>query len=416
MAFMFALPSQIPFTMDDNWDEEISWDIDEKTLVIEEGWFNQTIIVSNPSLIVQNWDITLYGDILGQYELKDSSCVSELQEPDITCAETINPSEQIKLKFNFEWKEEWNTTGVEFKWRIGDEFIKHKVVPDQKIYPVGSWQFNGDIDDPKSCIDLHVKGKSSSINLVPVSQNTHWDGVDEEGNITVSKDTSELCLNSLSGDNMEWLSGHLFHLGETPYKAGYDRENFVAIPEEGVAINDQNLLFSQSILALNHEGDCLPLGNPSPPPSSDDGIRVWNMSIIPVGVNQFADSNDSINLFAPSGSYITDCKQYYAPSHYTVVDGPSLIIGQGENRTQHWIGSVEVIDNQLFIENPTSENISLNIEFDGNGLQWNISNDIVLESGTSTTVSAIMPETGISFAWFELNDGDVILHLVNHEV
>jgi hypothetical protein len=99
-----------------------------------------------------------------------------------------------------------------------------------------------------------------------------------------------------------------------------------------------------------------------------------------------------------------------------VVDGPSLIIGQGENRTQHWIGSVEVIDNQLFIENPTSENISLNIEFDGNGLQWNISNDIVLESGTSTTVSAIMPETGISFAWFELNDGDVILHLVNHEV
>ena len=45
-----------------------------------------------------------------------------------------------------------------------------------------------------------------------------------------------------------------------------------------------------------------------------------------------------------------------------------------------------------------------------------ISNGIVLESGTTTTVSAIEPETGISFAWFELNDGDVILHLVNHEV
>jgi P pilus assembly chaperone PapD len=93
-----------------------------------------------------------------------------------------------------------------------------------------------------------------------------------------------------------------------------------------------------------------------------------------------------------------------------------LIIGQGDNRTQHWIGSVDIIDNQLTIENPTSDNISLNIEFDGNGLQWNISNGIVLESGTTTTVSAIEPETGISFAWFELNDGDVILHLVNHEV
>jgi len=93
-----------------------------------------------------------------------------------------------------------------------------------------------------------------------------------------------------------------------------------------------------------------------------------------------------------------------------------LIIGQGDNRTQHWIGSVDIIDDQFVIENPTSDNISLNIEFDGNGLQWNISNGIVLESGTTTTVSAIEPETGISFAWFELNDGDVILHLVNHEV
>jgi hypothetical protein len=140
------------------------------------------------------------------------------------------------------------------------------------------------------------------------------------------------------------------------------------------------------------------------------------MSIKPIGVNQFADSNDSINFFSAPGSFIADCDKKHAPSIYTVVDGPSLIIGQGDNRTQHWIGSVDIIDDQFVIENPTSDNISLNIEFDGNGLQWNISNGIVLESGTTTTVSAIEPETGISFAWFELNDGDVILHLVNHEV
>ena len=34
MAFMFALPSQIPFSMDDDWDEEISWDIDDKLSLI----------------------------------------------------------------------------------------------------------------------------------------------------------------------------------------------------------------------------------------------------------------------------------------------------------------------------------------------------------------------------------------------
>ncbi len=416
MAFMFALPSQIPFSMDDDWDQSISWEIGDETLVIEDGWFNQTIKVSNPSLIVQDWEISLYGGVLGQYDLDYSSCDSQLEDSRITCRGTVSPQDPKKLEFNFEWKEEWNTTGVEFKWRIGDEFIQHKVVPDQKIYPIGSWQFNGDIDDPKSCIDLHSTGKSSLISLAPVSDNTYWDNVDDEGNLSVGKDTTELCLNSLSGDDMEWLNGHLFHLGDVPYKAGYLSESFIAIPKDGVQLTYQDLMFSQSILALNHEGDCLSLGNPSPPIASDEGVKSWNISLKPVGVNQLEGPNDSITFFATPGSYIADCEQDHSPSHYTVLEGPSLIVGLEDNRTQHWVGSVDIINNQLTIENPTSENVSLNIEFDGNGLQWNISNDIILESGSVTTVSAIQPDTGISFAWFELNDGDVILHLVNHEV
>ena len=45
-----------------------------------------------------------------------------------------------------------------------------------------------------------------------------------------------------------------------------------------------------------------------------------------------------------------------------------------------------------------------------------VSNDIVIAAGEVESVSAMPPETGISFAWLELNDGEVILHLVNHEV
>ena len=132
-------------------------------------------------------------------------------------------------------------------------------------------------------------------------------------------------------------------------------------------------------------------------------------------MNQYIDSNDSLLFYATEGSIITDCEQEYSPSQYTVMQGPSLILGE-ENRTQHWIGTVDVIEDQITIENPTSHNVTLNIEFDGNGSQWTISNDIVLISGQTTTVSAVAPQTGMSFAWFELNDGEVILHLVNHEV
>ena len=215
---------------------------------------------------------------------------------------------------------------------------------------------------------------------------------------------------------MQWLDGYLFNIDETPYKTAYESQNFVSIPKEGIVLDNNELMFSQSILALNHEDDCLTLGNPSSIYPLVDEIRSWNMSITPVGLNQFEDSNDSIRFFAPSGSIITDCQQYYLPSQFTVLEGPSLIIGQLDERTQHWIGSVNVIDDEITIENPNSENITLNIEFDGNGTQWDISNNIVLNSGQITTVSAIAPETGMSFAWFELNDGEIILHLVNHEV
>ena len=101
------------------------------------------------------------------------------------------------------------------------------------------------------------------------------------------------------------------------------------------------------------------------------------------------------------------------------MEGPALILGEGEDRSQHWLGYFEIEDDQFVIENPSSEDISLNIEFEifGNGSQWTISNSIVLQSNQTTTVTAIAPESGISFSWFELNDdGEVILHLVNHGV
>ena len=32
---------------------------------------------------------------------------------------------------------------------VGDEIIRSNVRPAQKEYPVGMWEFNGDMDDPR---------------------------------------------------------------------------------------------------------------------------------------------------------------------------------------------------------------------------------------------------------------------------
>ena len=415
MAFMLALPAQVPFYEDEMWDDELVWSIGEDKLVIEDNWFNQTMIVSNPSLIVQEWVVSFIDDGSNSFNLSEIDCKTGTKTSDSTCEGTVNPLEDLKIKFNFFWLEQWNASSFEMTWEVNDKITKNTVVPDQSVYPVGDWEFNGDLDDPKSCITI----KSSNSEPILPSQApvySNWDNVNSQGNISIDSNNPEVCLDGISGDDMNWLEYYEFRLDNVSFMAGYSTQNYVAIPDEGVVINNEDLMFSQSILSLELDGDCTGLGMPALPLNSENGSKLWNMSIFPTGINNYSNSNDSITLIVPEGAIISDCESLYYPEIYTVSRGPSLIVGIEDDRTQHWIGSVEFIENVLTIENPSDEDIQLNIEFDGNGPQWDVSNNIILTAGQITNISAIAPESGVSFSWLELNDEEVTLHLVNHEV
>ena len=413
LSFMLALPSQIPFYEDEYWEDEITWEISDDKLSINEGWFNYSLTVSNPSLITQDWKITYLGGLYGNSNLSEIDCKSGELKSENTCAGEIEPLDEIDIEFNFEWNELWETSAIDISWLIDDQIISSNLRPSHSTYPIGAWQFNGDLDDPESCIA--VKSKSQQVNVSGETNFAIWDNLNSDGNVTIS-DESQICLKSLSGDDMAWIADMDFNIDNVTFRADYYSENIVAISEDGIVLSEEELLFSQSILALNHDGDCLDLGNPSPPLFSQNGTRTWNMSILPVALNKLEGTNESIVLYAEENSNITDCESVYNPEKYTVAYGPSLILGTDENRTQDWIGSVVFVDNLLVIENPGSNDVPLNIEFDGNGPQWNVSNNIILEAGQLTNVSAVAPISGQSYSWLELDDGEVILHLVNHEV
>ncbi len=413
LSFMLALPSQIPFYEDEYWEDEITWEISDDRLSINEGWFNYSITVSNPSLITQDWEITYVGGLYGNSTLSEIDCKTGDVKSENTCTGEIEPLDEIDIEFNFEWNELWETSAIDISWLIDDQILSSNLRPSHSTYPIGAWQFNGDLDDPESCIA--VKSKSQQVNVSGETNFAIWDNLNPEGNVTIS-DESQICLKSLSGDDMAWIADMDFNIDNVTFRADYYSENIVAISEDGIVLSEEELLFSQSILALNHDGDCLDLGTPSPPLFSQNGTRTWNMSILPVALNKLEGTNESIVLYAEENSNITDCKSVYNPTTYTVSYGPSLILGTGDNRTQDWIGAVEFVEGLLVIENPGGNDVPLNIEFDGNGPQWNVSNNIILEAGQLTNVSAVAPISGQSYSWLELDDGEVILHLVNHEV
>ena len=413
LSFMLALPSQIPFYEDEYWEDEITWEISDDELSINDGWFNYSITVSNPSLITQDWEITYLGGLYGASNLSEIDCKSGELKSENTCSGEIEPLDEIDIEFKFEWNELWQTSAMDISWLIEDQIISSNLRPSHSTYPIGVWQFNGDLDDPESCIA--IKSKSQQLNVSGQTNFATWDNLNSEGNVTVN-DNSQICLKSLSGDDMAWIADMDFNIDNITFRADYFSDSVVAISEDGIILSEEELLFSQSILALNHDGDCLDLGNPSPPLFSQNGTRTWNMSILPIALNKLEGTNESIVLYAEENSNITDCKSVYNPQKYTVAYGPSLILGTDENRTQDWIGSVDFVDGLLVIENPGGNDVRLNIEFDGNGPQWDVSNDIILEAGSLTSVSAVAPNSGQSYSWLELDDGEVILHLVNHEV
>ena len=68
---MLALPAQTPFYENEDWDDEIEWVIGEDELLIKDGWFNQTMVVSNPSLVAQSWSLAYFsrfGFVCTQYQ------------------------------------------------------------------------------------------------------------------------------------------------------------------------------------------------------------------------------------------------------------------------------------------------------------------------------------------------------------
>ena len=414
MAFMFALPAQVPFVESDNWDDDLSFAFEHDSLDYDDGWYNQTIIVSNPSLIVQDWNISYIGGFNGDIIIQQIDCSSGNSSSDdnTSCVGKIDPLTTIEVEFKIYWNELWNSTSRDIFWLANGVVMTHTINPDSDSYPIGDWIFNNDLDDPEACILVESDG---TVNVSQMDNYASWANLDDT-NISIDTETPTICVIGLSGDDLSWLNDYDFAVDNHTFRADFSKENVISIPSSGIELTSENLMFSQSILALNHEGNCIDLGTPALPLISEAGVKSWNMSIFPVGINSHEENNTTTILHVPDSSTVSDCQSVEFPTVYSVKRGPSLTIVDKDKKTQHWIGSFTVTNDTISIQNNGDNDVILGIEFDGNGAQWDISNTITLAPGVITDIPAIPPENGVSFTWLELKQGEVILHLVNHEV
>ncbi len=405
LAFMFVLPAQIPFESVDDWDESIKIEFSESTIKMESLWANHTLVVSNPSLDEQEYNISFMGDSRSLFEVVEIDCIGSVYNNG--CNGKISPKDDLFISFHIKWGIEALPTHDSLIWVINNQNYVSEIIPDVPVYPIGSWDFNGDLSDPSSCISLEHNYVIENLSFDDLTEGSRWKFVGE----------NMVCIEGLSGDNMSWVSQRTFSFNGTNFSINQISPNVVVIPDEGVMLDSSHKLFSEvEIVTTKVDQDCNELGTPSPQLRPDEGDWIWDLSVKSTGIMPILGNNSM--LFKSPASPLLICQNSWDSKIYNVIRGPSLSLTENENSSDlFWLGSVDFSRGFIEIENRMSIDLQLRIEFGGNGVdQWNVSNEITLMSGEINKVEAEPPNSGISYSWLELDDDEIVLHLVNHEV
>ncbi len=424
VAFMFALPAQIPFEVADDWDQSLEFSLKSDDIVLGNVTV-QYIYVNNPSLVTQTWNLEIFQPPGGSID-SHLDCSNDHQ-----CSGEILPQNEITIRIDHDIMpftsitNPQKTVGI----KINDVILNYTISPDEEVFPIGDWVWQGSISEPAYCVQLHWNEPiQTSISLE--SQGDLQDLITLDGTpndiLQLDGTESEICLSGKSGLGPDDVNQIGFNLNQTVYQMDIGKSNIIPkliMPETGINIIPQsnqsgwNEWSTGGELFLELEGDCPTEQTTSVPLRPIEGDWIWDLAVkrsgrIPIVEQQI------LTILAPEHSVITWCSagDLMTRTDYLVSFGPSLSLLVAEDWKRAWEGQITFENSSIFIHNPGLNNLSLTIDQHGNGADWNVSNEIVLLAGQTTEIIAVEPLSGQSFAWLVHDDWQVILHLANHEV
>jgi hypothetical protein len=426
IAFMFALPGHTPFMVLDDWDDSLEFSVKYEDIVIDEfGQANQSIIINNPSLIEQSWS---FADVAPTNWATLYSCPSHDNPDDEmlieTCSGTIDPKSIFKIKLQMNWQGENTPTREDFTVDYDGGELSYTASPDLMVFPATStMNWTGSIEDPQACFDLVWNGAEESnlsvLSTIP-SELLTFEG-SSNSTISVTNEVSEICVKGRSG--MSNLAEGV-SIDGVEHQMTITSTNYVPLHMPGgEMIIDPNHLGWTSPFAIGGElrmqssGPCEEVITSSVPNIPEEGDWIWDLSVLTVGVIPVVELQN-LTLKANVGDVILHCLEDGSFTEYVVIDAPNLLleVDAQETYSMQWQGNSINSANQFRLYNPTSSNISVVIDYHGNGPQWNVSGDLFLSPGEWTEFT-ISPQGGdFTMAWLEHSDWIVELHLASHEV
>ena len=457
VAVLFALPSQVPFEIDEDWNTSIVYDLEMNYTAteIDEQWRALiSVDVVNPSSINRDWTV--------DYDRHDSelsgwSLVWECDDEDTLdingfgCGSTLPPRTQTTVVLNMTWTASSFFDTLDFApSALGFALLSMtqgeyqsfpiSVQPDLPIHPASLWQMIYDEGEMKRCMELNVASTEALNVSFPDSgqiSNLHsrlqW--IEGHNNLSVSFDESpnRICLRGFDPVVLRTSELNTIQLNDVLFDGGLPDFPLVAVvPSDGWNItNDSSLgwgfLLNSSGLLSSIDALCPLDPSLSIPPAPSEGEWIWDLDVRKISnIPSVNHANQSLTIQMSDGASMHVCSPYLSVEprfNFTVEEGPELIFQRYNNSHRIWSnmwmaaynGSLLQPEGATFsIYSSSNSSIPVQINKQGNGESWTtVTSANTLSSGWNSFEFSPSLST-ISTIWFEHQDEALVIHLSSY--
>jgi len=453
VAVLFALPSQVPFEIDEDWDTSIVFEMNMDFTASEtDGQWNALVSlkVDNPSSINRDWalDYDQYNSGLSNWAMSwDCNGKDTFDINGFGCGSTLPPRTDITVVVNMTWTDVLHApTALNFSLLslTQGEYQSHPVTiqPDIDIHPASLWQMIYDEGEMKRCMELNVDS-SESLNvsfphagqMLNLQSRLQW--IEGHNNLSASFDQSpdRICLRGLDPVVLRTSELNTVKLNEVIFDGGLPEFPLVAVvPSDGWTItNDPSLGWG---FRLNSSGilssiDALCPLDPALaiPPAPSEGEWIWDVEVRKISnIPSVTDVNQSLTVQMSDGASMHVCAPHLSVEprfNFTVEEGPELVIQRYNTSHRIWSnmwmaaynGSLLQSDGATFSvysSSNTSIPVHIKKQVFGDGEPWStVLSTNVLSTGWNSFEFSPSNST-ISTLWFEHQDEALVIHLSSY--
>lgn len=445
---LLALPQQIPFAVDEDWDDEVEYDIDRfaKAVLVNETWSAEVVVtVKNPSSLSKGWailedrydpDLTFW-DLTWQCDGEDTRSIAEGG-----CGSVLPPSTQSTVTLNLVWTGQGDAPiSIDFgvltqsEARLSIETIT--LEPDVDLFVASPWFFIQEDGELKRCLSLGGMSTQAVNISIPNAQGAfdtearlHWIEGYEGLSATYEEAPDRVCLRGQDRVVLQGSVLDVIQLEEVQYHAGSPALPMTAVvPSHGWNITNESAtgwgfeLGAGTVMSATGEPCPLnaTLATPLPPAS---GEWVWDLDIREISsIPSISNGAQNLTVLMQDGSTVLVCSEPLSPLprlNFTVEEGPEVILLRSDVVHRMWSTAWTAATNGTLLHpssgtfnffNPSNSTASVQLNFQGNGPQWTtINSTTTLQPGNNLFEFSPSNST-LSTMWFEHVEGQIVIHL-----